>query len=88
MVGAFLLGTKGGLSRALELVGPRRCPRAWNRIAIVIAFAGIAVFARLLDRLLRRDPRAGAGVVPRIGVGIAPRRRGRARRARPGGAGR
>jgi len=50
MVGALLLGTKGGISRALELVGLQGV-RAWNRIAIVIAFAAIAVFARLLDRL-------------------------------------
>ncbi len=54
---AFLLATKGGFSRALELVGLLGV-RAWNRIAIVIAFAGIVVFGRLLDRgrvaLLRR----------------------------------
>jgi hypothetical protein len=56
MVAALLLGMKGGLSRALELTGLQGV-RAWNRIAIVVAFAGIVVFARLLDRvrvLLRR----------------------------------
>jgi hypothetical protein len=55
---AFMLGARGGLSRALELFGLLGV-RAWNRLAIVIAFAGIVVFARLLDRarvaLLRRD---------------------------------
>ena len=50
MVGALLLATQGGLSRALELAGLQGV-RAWSRIAIVVAFAGIAVFARLLDRL-------------------------------------
>ena len=34
----------------MELVGLQGV-RAWNRIAIVIAFAAIAVFARSLDRL-------------------------------------
>jgi hypothetical protein len=62
MVAALLLGTKGGLSRALELLGLQGV-RAWNRIAIVVAFASIVVFARLLDRLhvvirKRRWPRA------------------------------
>ncbi len=47
---AILLGMKGGISRALELTGLQGV-RAWSRIAIVIAFASIAVFARLLDRL-------------------------------------
>ena len=47
---AILLGMKGGVSRALELVGLQGV-RAWSRIAIVVAFASIAVFARLLDRL-------------------------------------
>jgi len=49
IAGAVLLGMQGGLSRALELVGLSGV-RAWTRIAIVIAFAGIVVFARLLDR--------------------------------------
>jgi hypothetical protein len=47
---AFLLATKGGISRALEFTGLQGV-RAWSRIAIVIAFAAIVVFARLLDRL-------------------------------------
>src|SRR5207249_39462 len=42
--------TKGGLSRALELTGLSGV-RAWSRICIVVAFASIVVFARLLDRL-------------------------------------
>jgi phosphoglycerol transferase len=50
MVGALLLGMKGGLSRALELTGLQGV-RAWSRIAIVVAFASIVVFARLLDRV-------------------------------------
>ena len=56
MVAALVLAAKGGLSRALELVGLEGV-RAWNRISIVIAFAGIVVLARLLDRfhvVLRR----------------------------------
>jgi phosphoglycerol transferase len=65
MVGALVLATKGGLSRALELVGLQGV-RAWNRIAIVVAFASIVVFARLLDRLhvvmrRRRWPRLRLG---------------------------
>ena len=50
IVAALLLATKGGLSRPLELVGLQGV-RAWSRIAIVVAFASIAVSARLLDRL-------------------------------------
>jgi hypothetical protein len=50
MVAALALATKGGLSRPLEYVGLQGV-RAWNRIAIVIAFASIVVFARLLDRV-------------------------------------
>ena len=78
MVGALLLGTKGGLSRALELVGLGGV-RAWNRIAIVIAFAGMAVFARLLDRVYvairarrRRVPRIGWALllVAVVGLGV------------------
>jgi len=56
MIAALLIATEGGLSRVLELVGLQGV-RAWNRIAIVVAFAGIVVLARLLDRgrvLLRR----------------------------------
>jgi hypothetical protein len=49
VVGALVLATKGGLSRPLELVGLSGV-RAWSRIAIVVAFACVAVFARLLDR--------------------------------------
>jgi len=49
IVAAVLLASKGGLSRALELVGLNGV-RAWNRIAIIVAFASIVVFARLLDR--------------------------------------
>ena len=37
-------------SRVMELLGLQGV-RAWNRIAIVIAFAAIAVFARTLDRV-------------------------------------
>ena len=50
MVVAMLIATKGGVSRALEFTGLQGV-RAWSRIAIVVAFASIAVFARLLDRL-------------------------------------
>src|SRR4051794_16740351 len=50
MVIAFLFGTAGGLSRVCELLGLQGV-RAWSRIAIVIAFAAIAVFARTLDRV-------------------------------------
>ena len=47
---ALLVSTEGGLSRVFELLGLQGV-RAWNRIAIVVAFASIVVFARLLDRL-------------------------------------
>ncbi len=50
MLIAFFFGAAGGLARVMELVGLQGV-RAWNRIAIVIAFAAIAVFARSLDRL-------------------------------------
>lgn len=50
MLGALLLGTKGGFARALELTGLGGI-RAWSRIAIVVAFGGVIVSARLLDRL-------------------------------------
>jgi hypothetical protein len=50
MLAALALATKGGLSRPLEYVGLQGV-RAWNRIAIVVAFAGIVVVARLLDRV-------------------------------------
>jgi hypothetical protein len=50
VLAALFLATKGGLNRALEFVGLQDI-RAWNRIAIVIAFASIVVFARLLERL-------------------------------------
>ena len=50
VIAALVLGTAGGLSRALELVGLSGV-RAWTRIAIVVAFASIVVFGRLLDRL-------------------------------------
>ena len=50
MVAALFLAMKGGVSRALELTGLQGV-RAWSRIAIVVAFASIAVFARLLDRM-------------------------------------
>ncbi len=49
ILAALLVGTGGGISRALELTGLSGV-RAWTRIAIVIAFASIVVFARLLDR--------------------------------------
>lgn len=49
MLAAILLGMGGGLSRALELTGLQGV-RAWTRIAIVVMFAAIAVFCRLLDR--------------------------------------
>ncbi len=58
MVAALFLGMKGGFSRALELTGLDGV-RAWTRIAIVVAFAGIVVSARLLDRVrvaIRRRP--------------------------------
>jgi len=51
MVVAILLAMKGGVSRVLEFTGLQGV-RAWSRIAIVVAFASIVVFARLLDRLL------------------------------------
>src|SRR6185437_15098346 len=50
VLAALLLATKGGLSRPLELTGLQGV-RAWSRIAIVVAFACMVVFARLLDRL-------------------------------------
>jgi hypothetical protein len=50
VIGALVLGTAGGLGRALELVGLSGV-RAWTRIAIVVAFASLVVFGRLLDRL-------------------------------------
>jgi len=50
MVVAILLAMKGGVSRVLEFTGLQGV-RAWSRIAIVVAFASIVVFARLLDRL-------------------------------------
>lgn len=50
MIAALLLAMKGGLNRALELFGLQGV-RAWNRIAIVIGFAAIVVFGRLLDRV-------------------------------------
>lgn len=50
MLIAFLFGAGGGLSRVMELTGLQGV-RAWNRIAVVLAFAGIAVFARTLDRV-------------------------------------
>ena len=61
IVAMLALGVGGGISRALELVGLIGI-RAWVRIAIVVAFAGIVVFGRLLDRarvaMLRRgNPR-------------------------------
>jgi len=49
IVAALLLASKGGLSRLLELTGLQGV-RAWSRIAIVVAFASMVVFARLLDR--------------------------------------
>jgi phosphoglycerol transferase len=50
MLSALLLAMEGGISRALELVGLNGV-RAWTRIAVVVTFAALAVFARLLDRL-------------------------------------
>jgi hypothetical protein len=49
MLAALLLAMEGGISRALELVGLSGV-RAWTRIAVVVTFAALAVFARLLDR--------------------------------------
>ncbi len=49
ILAALLLAMKGGVSRALEYMGLQGV-RAWSRIAIVIAFASLVVFARLLDR--------------------------------------
>ncbi len=54
----LVVGMGGGISRALELVGLSGV-RAWTRIAIVIAFAGIVVFGRLLDRWRVRLVRPG-----------------------------
>ena len=50
ILASLILATKGGVSRALELTGLGGI-RAWTRIAIVVAFACIVVFARLLDRV-------------------------------------
>lgn len=50
MLGAIFLGTKGGFARVLESTGFDGI-RAWSRIAIVVAFAAVAVSARLLDRV-------------------------------------
>jgi phosphoglycerol transferase len=50
ILAALLLAMKGGVSRALEYAGLQGV-RAWSRIVIVIAFASIAVSARLLDRV-------------------------------------
>lgn len=50
IVAALVLGTGGGVSRALELTGLSGV-RAWTRIAIVIAFASLLVFGRILDRI-------------------------------------
>ena len=78
ILAALLLGTGGGISRALELTGLSGV-RAWTRIAIVISFASIVAFSRLLDRMrvafVRRSrpiPRvvvsATLGVVVVLGV--------------------
>lgn len=67
IVAAFVLAAAGGLSRALELVGLSGV-RAWSRIAIVVAFAGIVVFARLLDRArvaVVRPRRRARRLIPR-----------------------
>ena len=56
ILASLILATKGGVSRALELTGLGGI-RAWTRIAIVVAFASIVVFARLLDRLRVRVAR-------------------------------
>ncbi len=61
---AFFVGSGGGINRALELTGLSGV-RAWTRIGIVISFASIVVFARLLDRLrvtLTRRSRARASI--------------------------
>jgi phosphoglycerol transferase len=65
MLAALLIGTKGGLARVFEFVGLQGV-RAWNRIAIVVAFAAIVVFARLLDRVrvrIHRRRRRRPGMV-------------------------
>jgi phosphoglycerol transferase len=49
VVVALLLGMKGGISRLLAQTSFGEI-RAWVRITIVIAFACLVVFARLLDR--------------------------------------
>lgn len=49
MLSAVFLGMGGGIGRLLEHVGLEGV-RAWPRIAIVIAFAALAVTLRLLDR--------------------------------------
>jgi hypothetical protein len=49
VVSALLLGMKGGISRLLAQTSFGEI-RAWVRIAIIIGFACLVVFARLLDR--------------------------------------
>jgi hypothetical protein len=49
MLVAILLGVAGGGGRLLEYFGLQGV-RAWPRIAIVIAFAALAVVVRMLDR--------------------------------------
>ena len=70
IVVALVIGTGGGFSRAFELTGLSGV-RAWSRIAIVIAFASIVVFARLLDRVRVALTRTRSRPLPRLAVPVA-----------------
>ena len=70
ILAALLLGAGGGISRALELTGLSGV-RAWTRIAIVISFASIVVFSRLLDRARVALTRTRSRPLPRLTVPVA-----------------
>ena len=70
IVVALAIGTGGGFSRSFELTGLSGV-RAWTRIAIVIAFASIVVFARLLDRARVAFTRIRSRPLPRLAVPVA-----------------
>lgn len=67
IIAALILGTAGGFGRALELAGLSGV-RAWSRIAIVVAFASIVVFARSLDRVRITLTRRGRPMSRRVVV--------------------